>query len=520
MTFGGDQLDFPGDPSSPATSILTTKIHLNSVISDAKKGARYFTLDVKNFFLGSPMNYKQYARVHASLIPQEIFDEYPDMKVEGDGFVYLEARKGIYGLKEAGLLAFKHLVSNLSPFGYEPMPFTPGLWRHRSRPTTFTLCVDDFGIKFFCKADADHLISALQTNYETTIDWSGSLYCGLNLKWNYEKGFVDVSMDGYVQRALRRFQHVPSSTRCQHAPHPWQRPSYGRQTPQSPTSHPVSPPLDDAGTRRIQAITGTFNFYSEVDPCIKPALNEIGTVQAAPTEDTNTKVQMLMDYLHYHPNAVLRYHASDMILQGEADSAYLVLPKARSRAAAWFILGNDPTSTPTPMPNAPVYIMCNTLKNVMSSAAEAETGGLFLAAQRACPIRVPLRELGHPQPKKGTPLFNDNSTATGILTSSLRQKFSKAFDMRFHWLRDRIKQHQFQLFWRKGSVNMADYFTKHHPPWHHKIMRYRYLHKALALRRVSSVRGCITSLPVSSSTFSHSTSCTINNPLIGRLPLK
>ena len=187
---------------------------------------------------------------------------------------------------------------------------------------------------------------------------------------------------------------------------------------------------------------------------------------------------MLMDYLYYHPNETLRYYASDMILQGEADAAYLVLPKARSRAAAWFILGNDPTSKPTPKPNAPVYIMCNTLKNVMSSAAEAETGGLFLAAQRACPIRVTLEEIHHKQPTNGTPLFNNNSTATGILISSLRQNFSKAFNMRFHRLRDRIEQKQFQIIWRRGQDNMADYFTKHHPPWHHKLMRYKYLHKA------------------------------------------
>ena len=176
--------------------MLTTKLHLNSVISDAKKGSRYFNLDVKNFFLGSPMAYYQYARVHASLILTEIFDEYPDLVVEADGYVYLEARKGIYGLKGAGLLVFKHLVSNLEPFGYEHMPYTPGLWRHRSRPTTFTLCVDDFGVKYFCKADSDHLVHALQINYETTIDWSAYLFCGLNLKWNYDEGFVDVSMKG------------------------------------------------------------------------------------------------------------------------------------------------------------------------------------------------------------------------------------------------------------------------------------------------------------------------------------
>ena len=198
-----------------------------------------------------------------------------------------------------------------------------------------------------------------------------------------------------------------------------------------------------------------------------------------------------MDYLHDHPDGVLRYHASDMILQLEADAAYLVLPQARSCAAAWFILGNDPTTHPNPMDNAPIHIMCNTIKNVMSSAAEAETGGIFMATQRACPIRVTLAELGHPQPSRGTPIYNDNSTATGILNSAMRQKLSKALDMRFYWVEDRIKQKHFQLIWRKGAINMADYFTNHHPPWHHKKMRYRYLHKStkeaptLALNLVS-----------------------------------
>ena len=138
--------------------------------------------------------------------------------------------------------------------------------------------------------------------------------------------------------------------------------------------------------------------------------------------------------------------------------------------------------------------MCTTIKNVMASAAEAETGGIFLAGQRACPIRVALEEMGHKQPVTGTPLYNDNATATGILNSKMRQKLSKAFDMRFFWIQDRIRQQQFQLLWRRGRTNMADYFTKHHPPWHHKIMRYKYLHRALLTQRLSRERGCITSL--------------------------
>ena len=49
-------------------------------------------------------------------------------------------------------------------------------------------------------------------------------------------------------------------------------------------------------------------------------------------------------------------------------------------------------------------------------------------------------------------------------------------DMRFYWIRDRVKQGQFKVLWQKGSTNLADYFTKHHPPSHHKTMRQIYIH--------------------------------------------
>lgn len=106
-------------------------------------------------------------------------------------------------------------------------------------------------------------------------DWSGSLYCGLNLDWNYEKGFVNVSLQGYVKRALKRFNQFPTSTRTQHAPHPWQAPVYGRKNAQQPTTSSSTPLLDKKATGRIQAIIGTFIHYAEIDSCIKPGLNEL-----------------------------------------------------------------------------------------------------------------------------------------------------------------------------------------------------------------------------------------------------
>ena len=102
-----------------------------------------------------------------------------------------------------------------------------------------SLVASAFGVKYFTEADAKHLIAAVEADYQCTVDWSSSLYCGLNLDWNYEAGHVDVSMDGYIKRTLKRFQHVPSSTRTQHAPHQWQAPLYGRKTAQRPTSCPM-----------------------------------------------------------------------------------------------------------------------------------------------------------------------------------------------------------------------------------------------------------------------------------------
>ena len=85
-----------------------------------------------------------------------------DEFIDKDGYGYCEIRKGMYGLKEAGCVAFQNIVNNLVPFGYEPIPCTPGLWRHNTCHTTFALEVDDFSIKNFNQDDLDHLLNALK----------------------------------------------------------------------------------------------------------------------------------------------------------------------------------------------------------------------------------------------------------------------------------------------------------------------------------------------------------------------
>ena len=111
----------------------------------------------------------------------------------------------------------------------------------------------------------------------------------------------------------------------------------------------------------------------------------------------------------------------------------------------------------------------------MSSATEAETAGLFHNAQEGAMLRTILTEMGHPQPP--TPIQTDNQVAHGIANDTVKEKRTKAMDMRFYWIKDRVKQRQFCVHWKKGATNLADYHTKHHPPSHHVAVRDTYLHK-------------------------------------------
>ena len=304
-------------------------------------------------------------------------------------------------------------------------------------------------------------------------------------------------MPGYVIRALTKFIH-PNPHKPQHAPHTWIEPTYGYRQRQPPTEQSSAPLLDEKETKRVQKISGTFLYYGRgVDPCILSTLNKIASEQAKPTTDTSEKCDILMDYLHTNPNAAIRYHTSDMVLKVVYDAAFFVLPKSRSRAADIYHLGWINNNKQ----NGLINVLFQTIKNVVASASEAEMEGIYLGAPHCCPIRIACIKLGHPQPANGTTFDTNNSTSHGILTSNMRSKLSKAFDMWYWWIKDIIKQNTFDLIWASGKQNAAGYFTKHPPPWHHKKTRNMYLqklvyHVTLLTNRYSqyanSVRGCVT----------------------------
>ena len=135
-----------------------------------------------------------------------------------NGWVYMEIRKGMPGLKQAGKLANKRLEKHLRKYGYAPGAQTPTFWIHSALPITFTVLVDNFDVKYTGKHTALHFLDALRYLYTISIDYIGTLYCGLTIKWDYHSGTVDISMPGYISQSLHKFTH-PITPKREDAPH-------------------------------------------------------------------------------------------------------------------------------------------------------------------------------------------------------------------------------------------------------------------------------------------------------------
>jgi hypothetical protein len=180
FTAGGNLVEYEGSVSTPTVDLTTVKCMLNSVVSEQR--AKFMTVDIADFSLNTPMENYEYMRIPTSTIPDCIMTEYKLEPLVHNGFVVVELRKGIYGLPQAGLLANLQLKKHLAKHDYHPVTHTAGLYRHRTRPITFTLCVDDFGVKYVGKEHAQHLEQVLKHMYHITTDWSGTLYVGLTLK--------------------------------------------------------------------------------------------------------------------------------------------------------------------------------------------------------------------------------------------------------------------------------------------------------------------------------------------------
>ena len=185
-------------------------------------------LDIKNFYLTASLDHFKYMKMPLSLFPSWTKEQYNLDKLAKNGYVYIEMQCAVWGLPQAGILANKLLSKRLLPHGYYECKHTPGLWQHLTRPISFTLAVDDFGVKYVGREHVDHLIKCIKEKYELTKDWSGDLYCGIKLHWDYNAGTVNISMLGYIKKLFQKYKHKMPN-KLQHCPYKPAPKQYGAE---------------------------------------------------------------------------------------------------------------------------------------------------------------------------------------------------------------------------------------------------------------------------------------------------
>jgi hypothetical protein len=381
----------------------------------------------------------------------------------GKPYIVFRIEKTMYGLKEAGKLSNLRLVSLLQSFDFH-QTLTPGLFRHASRPITFVLVVDDFGVKYHHPSDFAFLVSCLSTLYHVKAHPIASSFLGFSLAHNRLTRTFTVSYPGYISTLLTRLR--PHGVAHTASPFIYTPPSYGSHTPQSPTSLDTSPPATPSQSKDLQVAVGYLLYYGRaVDPRFLPATCALASEQASPTSDTMNRLDRLLGYAAAHPNGQKIFRASEMVLRSLSDASYLSRPRAGSVAGSHHFLGDHSDDAPI---NHPISAHSTRIPVVCSFVAEAEYAGLFAAARIATNERQILEDMGHPQPP--TPLLCDNEVAIGLATDTITLKMSKSLDMRFHWLRDRVRQGHFRIIFVPGLRNTADFFTKALPVARHRTL--------------------------------------------------
>lgn len=479
-TIGGDRINYPGNVSARTASLEVVRTLLNSVLAD---DADFMTADITDYYLGTPLLRPEYVRIAIKDLSDTIITEYGLDSFCVEGHVYFEVMKGMYGLPQAGLLAQQRLISHLAQSEYIQSSVIPCLFRHPTNGVSFVLVVDDFGVKFTNSEGRDHFLDTLRALYTITIDSKGSQYLGMAIEHDKTKQTISISMPGYIARVLERFKDW-AGTRLASTPGIYKAPTYGAKVQSAIIDNTA--PLSPKDTTILQEITGSLLYYARaVDPTMLTATNAVASSQATPTQLVREQAIRLLQYARAFPDNRVVFHKSKMHFIIQSDASYLSRSKARSVAGGigYFGDANNPTAE-----NGMVYAMSSIIDVVVASAGEAEYGSTFMNGQQGVHMRNIATALGHVQP--ATPLLCDNEFAIGLANDTMKQKRSKSIDMRFHWIRDRVRQGQFRMVHLSGKLILADYFTKPLPKEAHRLLATRLVHTPSSTTSMSTAWHC------------------------------
>jgi hypothetical protein len=161
----GNRVHYPGNAGPPTANLLTIKLLLNSIISTPN--AKFMTMDIKDFYLNTLKAWYEYMRLRIVDMPEDVIAHYKLTDITThDGYIYCKIQKGMYGLPQAKIIAQQLLKKCLKAHRYRQSTIPPGLWKHDTRPISFSLVVNDFGVKYVGEENAQHLLDTVQKYYK------------------------------------------------------------------------------------------------------------------------------------------------------------------------------------------------------------------------------------------------------------------------------------------------------------------------------------------------------------------
>jgi len=452
---------------------LAKKIFCAALASRSQTmGARMDTLDLESFYLHerNKLPRTDYMFYDTTFFPEEVRKRFSDYI--RDDRILLSCTQAIYGMYDAGTIAGTVLADTLTSNGYREVDST-NLWVSEvpgEEGFLFNTNVDDFAILHVPETKARERLEkvlndagykfVLATSY-TTERFQKFHFCGLDIEHDTQNHIVTLYLNGWVRKILAKYNMEDCITET--APYKYARPVYtGKQAPVSEDdSKPLSPQL----MTELRSKIGALNWGAAcVNYDTALAVSKVGSKQANPTKALLREVNHILRYLAGHPNTVLQFHPNDMTLHTVSDASFCSETKGRSRAGGVLYLGGcDENNHPI---SSPVEVMSHIIDCIPDSAAEAEYISVHDTTKRGIYGRNILEGIGYPQ--RTTDHECDNKCAVGIANNTVHDRKTKHIDRRYHWVKNEVKNGHFNVIWKEGVGNIADFFTKYLPQAEHE----------------------------------------------------
>ena len=459
--FGGDRQTPRPEWTSRNSDMVTKKIFANAIVSSGKK---LCILDIKDFYI-APMNVldtPEYMFISAKDISPKLRATYGHLIEQRSGRLLLKLVKSIYGMRQAGFIAQKNLIELLKAHGYRESGYD-SIFTSDDGKVIFLTHTDDFAIGYDEEKGVEKLKGILtDARYTLVIDKEAKNFCGFQVKYDREAlvPTMTLSVEKILEKALLRFGYNDTNMlKKKTTPYPTAITQDNRNYDPREQKADESRMLNEQELTLLQEMIGVLRYiamavYGHLELCIA----KIASSMAEPRMAMLDATKRIFQYLSNPDNRgrCLRYERSDMQLRAVSDASYGTETRFRSRSGGYIFLGRKDDDE---WVNAPIEIVCSVQQNVCTCTVEAEYVALFDIGTRLIYLKELIQGMGYTQ--ETIEIECDNQGAVGIATLTKNNRKMRHIAMRYHWTREQVLQKNFDIVWRTGKNNKADYATKY-----------------------------------------------------------